>query len=207
MPCPPTLPVPRKRPRQARAQATWDAIVEAAAQLLAERGLGLLTTNAVAERAGVSIGSLYQYFPNRDALMVALIERQQARQGDALAAAFASGPAPTLRGTVTRLVRAAMAHHVDDPLLATAIDHEEIRLPVGAIVDARLADAGSALADLLAAHRSELGGADLASAAVTLPALVRAVIDRWANASPPDLVRAEGEAIRAVLGYLLLAKP
>lgn len=56
-----TLPDPRKRPRQARSVATFEAILEAAARILE------INTNAVAELAGVSIGSLYQYFPSKDA--------------------------------------------------------------------------------------------------------------------------------------------
>jgi AcrR family transcriptional regulator len=205
MPLPraPAPPTPRKRPRQARAQATWDAIVEAAAQLLAGGGLGALTTNAVAARAGVSIGSLYQYFPNRDAIMVALIERQQAAQVAALAAAFAGLPGPCLRDSVTIMVRAAMAHHGANPLLATAIDHEEARLPVGAVAQATLDGAGQALGMALAAHRDELGDVDLDRAATTLPQMARAVVDAWANIGPPDLAGAEQEAVRAVMGYLM----
>ena len=65
----------RKRPTQERSRQTVEAILEAAAHLLAERGYVATTTNHVAERAGVSIGSLYQYFPNKDALVVALEER------------------------------------------------------------------------------------------------------------------------------------
>lgn len=67
----------RKKPRQARAAATLDAIVEAAAQLLRKEGEEAVTTARVAERAGVSIGSIYQYFPNRDAILVALIRRER----------------------------------------------------------------------------------------------------------------------------------
>jgi AcrR family transcriptional regulator len=63
---------PRKRPRQARAQATYTAIVDACAQLLAVSPYEALTTNAVAERAGVSIGTLYEYFPNRESIVAAL---------------------------------------------------------------------------------------------------------------------------------------
>lgn len=57
----------RKKPRQARARVTCAAIVEAAARILSEEGAARLTTNRIAERAGVSVGSLYQYFPNRHA--------------------------------------------------------------------------------------------------------------------------------------------
>src|SRR5580698_10427561 len=69
---------PRKAPTQRRATATVEAILEAAARILETQGLEGYTTNAVAERAAVSIGSLYQYFPNRDALTAALIERETA---------------------------------------------------------------------------------------------------------------------------------
>jgi AcrR family transcriptional regulator len=65
----------RKAPRQARARATTEAILDAAAHILGERGWTGLTTNAVAEVAGVSIGSLYQYYPNK----LALIEAVRAR--------------------------------------------------------------------------------------------------------------------------------
>lgn len=65
---------PRKLPTQARARATYDAILEATAQVLAGEGIDSLNTNRVAEVAGVSIGSLYQYFPNKDSMMQALID-------------------------------------------------------------------------------------------------------------------------------------
>src|SRR5690606_24152938 len=65
----------RKRPRQARAAATLDAIFEATIQVLLAEGLHRLTTTRVAERAGVSVGSMYQYFPNKQALLYALNER------------------------------------------------------------------------------------------------------------------------------------
>jgi AcrR family transcriptional regulator len=68
---------PRKRPRQRRSEATVDAILEAAARILESDGLDALTTNAVADRAGVSVGSLYQYFPGKTALLAELIRRER----------------------------------------------------------------------------------------------------------------------------------
>ena len=65
---------PRKQPRQRRSAETVARILDAAARIFDERGYRATTTNHVAERAGVSIGSLYQYFPNKDALLVALAE-------------------------------------------------------------------------------------------------------------------------------------
>src|SRR5579871_2625632 len=66
----------RRRPRQARSHATLDAILEAAAQILERRGVGGFTTNHVAERAGVSIGTLYQYFADKDAVLLAALRRE-----------------------------------------------------------------------------------------------------------------------------------
>ncbi len=78
---PPAHLTPRKMPRQARAAATLDAIFEAAIQVLIVDGPLRLTTTRVAERAGVSVGSMYQYFPHKQALFYAL----NARYLDALA--------------------------------------------------------------------------------------------------------------------------
>lgn len=66
---------PRKSPRQARAKVTVDAIVEATIQVLLDEGYESFTTARVADRAGVSIGTLYQYYPNKAALAVAVVER------------------------------------------------------------------------------------------------------------------------------------
>lgn len=67
-----TLLEPRKLPRQARSQATFEAIVDACGQLLASGSYEALTTNSISERAGVSIGTLYEYFPNRESIVAAL---------------------------------------------------------------------------------------------------------------------------------------
>lgn len=69
----------RRAPRQVRAQRTVEAILEAAGQLLVTRGRGSVTTNAVAARAGVSVGSLYQYFPNKEAIFTALQQEHRHR--------------------------------------------------------------------------------------------------------------------------------
>jgi AcrR family transcriptional regulator len=192
----------RKLPRQARARATCDAIIEAAAQIIAHGGLTAFTTNAVAARAGVSIGSLYQYFANKDALMVALIHRGQRRQLDSVAGALASLDGADLATTIRTTVRAAMQHHRDNDLFASAIDHEEARLPIAGELDAYLLAGGEMIRALIGAYASEIGNINPDHAVRTIPALVRAATDSWANLSPPQLDVAEDEAVRAVLGYL-----
>lgn len=70
---------PRRNPTQDRAQHTVAAIFEAAGLLAAEQGEGALTTNRIAERAGVSIGTLYQYFSTREAIVEAMVKHERAR--------------------------------------------------------------------------------------------------------------------------------
>lgn len=192
----------RKAPRQARAVATVEAIAQAATQLLREGGLAAMTTNAVAARAGVSIGSLYQYFPNRDALMVELIRREQRGHVERVRAALLLCKGLDLEATVRLLVRAAMGHHRADALLASAIDHEEARLPVDAIIAETLSEGGALLAQIFSRFEHQISPVDAVRAALTLPALVRSIVDVWANLPQAEIDIAEDEAVRAVLGYL-----
>lgn len=100
----------RKKPTQARAAATIDAIVEAAAQVLQKEGEDALTTGKIAERAGVSIGSIYQYFPNKDAILLALIRRERDLIGAEVARKIAEIEPKTgealVRGVIATLVAA-----------------------------------------------------------------------------------------------------
>ena len=66
---------PRKKPRQERAKFTVDAIFKATTHILERDGYEKASTNRIAEKAGVSIGSLYQYFPSKDSIVSALVEQ------------------------------------------------------------------------------------------------------------------------------------
>ena len=72
----PDLLKPRKAPRQTRSAVTVEAIHTATIQVLLSDGVGRLTTTRVAERAGVSVGTMYQYYPHKQALLFAIVERQ-----------------------------------------------------------------------------------------------------------------------------------
>jgi AcrR family transcriptional regulator len=98
---------PRKLPRQARSRASFDAVVEACARLLREQGYAATTTNQIAERAGVGVGTLYEFFPNKEAIVAVLVERRFA-QASAAAAARAQpgagrGVEQRIRGVLTRI--------------------------------------------------------------------------------------------------------
>jgi AcrR family transcriptional regulator len=93
---------PRKRPVQERSKATFEALVAACAGLLVERGFAATTTNHIAERAGVNVASLYEYFPDKDAIVAQVAERLVERVLDRLA----RGAARVMEGGEERAVRA-----------------------------------------------------------------------------------------------------
>jgi len=108
---------PRRRPRQARAQATVDAIVKATARVLVDEGYDRASTNRVALAAGVSIGSLYQYFPSKEALVAALVEDHIAKMQAALSQSLIASASPTLEARARQLVRGVITAYRVDPQL------------------------------------------------------------------------------------------
>ncbi|AJC16463.1 TetR/AcrR family transcriptional regulator [Pandoraea sputorum] len=102
----------RKRPMQARAQHTVETIFEATAQVLDEEGEAALTTNRIAKKAGFSIGTLYQYFPTKEAILLAMIARERRRvmdeQNEFLARAVDEGADPerVIRERIRMLIEA-----------------------------------------------------------------------------------------------------
>lgn len=119
-----TVPQPRKAPLQARSKAMVEAILEATARILAERGYAGTNTNLVAERAGVGVGSVYQYFPNKDALVAALHERHADQMREAIDNVLASARPRTLRGHVQAIVQALLQAHRLQPELHRVLEKE-----------------------------------------------------------------------------------
>jgi AcrR family transcriptional regulator len=107
----------RKRPSQARSRDTVQVILDAAAQVFEARGWAAATTNRIAERAGVSVGSVYEYFPNKDAIAVSLAERELERERDALLAVLAQADPDDLAGLLRRLVERIVDFHARSPAL------------------------------------------------------------------------------------------
>jgi AcrR family transcriptional regulator len=107
---------PRKAPNQQRSRDTVEAILRATARILVEEGYEGTTTNRVAEVAGVSVGSLYQYFPGKESLVAALIDRHM----DEVAATLSPGPEVLtlpLERLARLLVEALLRAHAVDPKL------------------------------------------------------------------------------------------
>jgi len=147
---------PRRKPSQERARVTVEAILEAAAQVFARHGYAAGTTNRIAERAGVSIGTLYQYFPNKDAILVALIERHLAAGELLLRPLFEElvERPPRLREGIERMLHALLELHASEPALHRVLFEEAPRPPW---LRARLERSFAQAADALAAYFSSLG--------------------------------------------------
>lgn len=132
----------RRIPRQARATETAATILEGAAQILEAGGLAGFTTNAVAERAGVSIGTLYQYFADKNAILLALAKQQVGLGLADIARALSGEIDPTPTGRVRAMVRAAVhafrgrqraRKAVMEAILTQGL-HAELMVPVVAFI-------------------------------------------------------------------------
>lgn len=107
----------RKRPSQARSQFTVEAILDAAAQVFEAHGYTAGTTNRIAERAGVSIGSVYEYFPNKDAIVVALAERELERERQEILMVLEGCKRKGLAGVLRQFVETIVGFHARSPAL------------------------------------------------------------------------------------------
>jgi AcrR family transcriptional regulator len=113
---------PRKAPVQQRSRETVAAILEAAARILAEEGAAGFNTNRVASRAGVSVGSLYQYFPNKQALVRSLLG-QRIRAAEALRPEeLKEGSTASVEEGIRASVRWHIATHLENPRLETVLN-------------------------------------------------------------------------------------
>ena len=150
---------PRRIPQQRRSRVTVDAIVEAAAHLLAARGWHASTTNHIAERAGVSIGSLYKYFPNKPSILAEVARRRIAGEVSGIAATM-QAHADDPRAMLGAMVAATVERYAVNAALDTALMEH-----LGPMEVARfLRDAEGAVVEMtegyLARHRARLRARD-----------------------------------------------
>jgi AcrR family transcriptional regulator len=143
---------PRRKPRQVRAELTRQRILTAAAHVFAEHGYAAGTTNRIAERARISIGSLYQYFPNKDAILAALLVRHLDR-GDWTEADEVDLSPGSLPAAIRALVRDAIENHRDDPaLLRMMIEEARISPDLIEAMERHGRSRVAQVRDLLASH-------------------------------------------------------
>jgi len=142
----------RKEPRQRRARATVDAILFAAAHILKTEGFAHATTNRIAEKAGVSVGSLYQYFPNKQAIVAALRERYVDWYDEFVRAEIERARGLPLREGMRQTVERIVAMNALDPAL-----HGQLAGPVPDHDRAAMRQFIAEMRTYLGDHARELG--------------------------------------------------
>jgi AcrR family transcriptional regulator len=198
-PKPPPL-RPRKAPRQPRSEHTVAALLEAAAQVLEQDGMEGFNTNAVAQRAGVGIGSLYQYFPGKESLILALMRREDERfDAEALMALSQPTAADALKSFVAACVRQQLLR----PNLARLLDVEQARPEFRKEASSSMTLQAILLAtvertDLPTQARPDVAARDLL-------AIIRGMTDAAGARGEVDIADLQRRIEPAVFGYLHMA--
>ena len=201
--------IKRRIPRQARAAETVALVLEATAQILEAGGLAGFTTNAVAERAGVSIGTLYQYFADKNAILLALAKQEMqaalAEVGRALQGDIDPAPAGRVRAMVCAIINAFHGRQRARKAVMQAILAQgavnELLAPVGAFIAAQAARVG---------HEPQPVFAPLTPVQVFV--LSRSMLGaiRSAVLEEQPFLRSRGfedEVVRLVVSYLTTIRP
>lgn len=198
---------PRKMPRQRRSSEMVEIILQAATRVLERESLAGFNTNRVAEVAGISVGSLYQYFPNKAALVVALIDRTQSGLAETLQSTIAGLEGASLIDTLRALAALTVRQQYANPLLAAALDHEEKRLPVQDRIRRSEQRLIELVEPLLRRYHSELAPDLPPTAAKDCLTIAKALVEAevGTRATPPTEL--EANIARALWTYLTAPMP
>ncbi len=193
----------RRRPQQSRSRQTVEAVLDAVIRILKREGTDGVTTNRIAEVAGVSIGSVYQYFPDKRAIFAALHDRHAEEMSRLVESAMLDHSSRPLEAFLRALVIALIDAHRSDPelheLLATEVPHG------GGGAHAFEGRLRRALQVAFASRTHELPpGCDVERLLFTIPVVVDALAHGAALRRPSRLSSAAAaeEAVRATLACL-----
>lgn len=202
---PPTK--PRKNASQERSRATVDALVEATARILVRDGFEKASTNRIAEVAGVSVGSLYQYFPSKEALVAAVIERHNEEIMGNVRAALAEVADLPLDKAVRKLVTVAIEAHRINPKLHRVLAEQIPRTGQLKDVEAFNREVHTLVRTYLESRRKEMRKVDLDVATFICVSAIEAVahntVLNGAEMLSEKMVKVlVDETTRLVVGYL-----
>ncbi|AGC48830.1 TetR family transcriptional regulator [Myxococcus stipitatus DSM 14675] len=195
---------PRKTPRQERSRAMVETLLDATIRVLLARGYDGMTTIAVAERAGVSVGSLYQYFPNKESLVATLAERHTAELLACVDEAFSRADPSDPESGIRALVRAGVDAHRIAPALHKVLLEQVPRIGRMAKVMETSREIVARLERFLLSHRERLIVPDAKVAAFVVETIVESLTHRLVIEQPDyiDAARLEEETTRLAMGYL-----
>lgn len=200
----------RRRPTQERASVTVEAILQAAAELFCGIGYDRASTNRIAERAGVSIGSLYQYFANKEAILAALLDEHQRAVHEVVEEALVllDDPGISLRQGLERMLTRLVDFHAADPELTRVLSEEVPHLAHGS-ADAEEIAHYTARAVAMLSRRPDVVVENLEISAMLLVTTVEA-LTRWlAHGAPSgmDTTVFTREVAAMLAGYLQDSPP
>jgi len=196
---------PRKDASQERSRATVDALVEATARVLVRDGFDNASTNRIAEVAGVSVGSLYQYFPSKEALVAAVIERHQREIMQTVRNELAEVMTQPVERAVRKLVAVAIEAHRVNPKLHRVLAEQIPRVGKLEKQEAFARENYALFKGYLERHREEVCVADLDLASfvcvTTIEALTHSAVLHH-SFSDEAMDALTEEAARLIVGYL-----
>jgi AcrR family transcriptional regulator len=198
---------PRKYASQERSRATVAALVEATARILVSEGFDKASTNRIAEVAGVSVGSLYQYFPSKEALVLAVIQRHNRDIMQVVGGALDEVGGLPVDQAVRRLVAMAIEAHLVDPQLHCVLSEQIPRTRRLENVDAPNREAQAHFTAYLRSRRDELQISDVDVAAFICATAIEAVahnavLHHNEMASDRAVENLIDETTRLITGYL-----
>ncbi len=196
---------PRKKPIQGRSKATVEAILEGTIRVLLDEGFETLTTTRVAEVAGVGVGTLYQYFPAKESLLFALLEREMTALEAELLGAFVATENQSLEARVTATIDALVRHKKAHAELGVVLQAHMPRFDGIRVVRATVRRIVSAFAVMIRPSLpARMDDAEVQLVAMMVATAVQGAIDGALDLSAATLRRpAFREALmRLVLGYL-----
>jgi AcrR family transcriptional regulator len=202
-----TIPTnPRKSASQKRSQVTVEALLDATARVLTRDGYDRASTNRIAATAGVSVGSLYQYFPNKEALVAALVERHNLEMLQLLRDALKEVASLDLATAMRELVRATVDAHLVDSALHRIFAEQVPRMGQLAKIEALQRETFLLVRAYVEERRNEISVQDLDSATficvTTVEALTHEFIINKPDALDGDRDRFIDDVTRLVMGYL-----
>jgi AcrR family transcriptional regulator len=198
---------PRKSASQGRSRSTVDALIEATARVLVKEGYDKASTNRIAELAGVSIGSLYQYFPSKEALVAAVIDRHAQEVSQVTRNALIKVAARPIEVAAREFVSVAIDAHRVNPKLHGVLSEQIPRVGRLENVEANIREGYTMVRGYLEAHRDEIDVADPDLAAFVCVTVVEA-LTHAAVLRRPDLLTDEkarrfvDDATRLLVRYL-----